>query len=149
MKDLAEKVVFITGGASGIGLALARACGEQGMRVMLADIDREALDSAVVQLSNEQIDVDGVISYALFHGPKFPFLTEASFGTSDLSVNVALLDVDAGPDLRLRQDFELEANPLQVTLEFFDEDFNPLDIGLTEVGGALETASTWTGNCLK
>ena len=61
MKNLAGKVVFITGGASGIGLALARACGEQGMRVMLADIDREALDSAVVQLSNEQIDVDGVI----------------------------------------------------------------------------------------
>lgn len=61
MKDLAAKVVFITGGASGIGLALARACGEEGMRVMLADIDREALDSAVVQLSNERIDVDGVI----------------------------------------------------------------------------------------
>ena len=61
MDSLENKVVFITGGASGIGFALARACGAEGMRVMLADIDQEALDNAVVQLNNEQVDAAGVI----------------------------------------------------------------------------------------
>lgn len=61
MKELKGKVAFITGGASGIGFSLARACGAEGMRVMIADIDQEALDTAVVQLANEQIDAAGVI----------------------------------------------------------------------------------------
>jgi NAD(P)-dependent dehydrogenase (short-subunit alcohol dehydrogenase family) len=61
MKDLKGKVAFITGAASGIGLALARACGDQGMRVMLADIDQSALDQAVTQLQEAQIEADGVI----------------------------------------------------------------------------------------
>jgi NAD(P)-dependent dehydrogenase (short-subunit alcohol dehydrogenase family) len=61
MKDLKGKVAFITGAASGIGFALARACSEQGMRVMLADIDASALDKAVTELRDSQFDIDGVI----------------------------------------------------------------------------------------
>jgi NAD(P)-dependent dehydrogenase (short-subunit alcohol dehydrogenase family) len=47
MRDLTGKTAFVTGGASGIGLALGRACAEAGMRVMLADIEETALDAAV------------------------------------------------------------------------------------------------------
>jgi NAD(P)-dependent dehydrogenase (short-subunit alcohol dehydrogenase family) len=61
MKNLVGKVAFITGAASGIGLALARSCGERGMRVMLADADEVALNEAVSQLRAERIEVDGVI----------------------------------------------------------------------------------------
>jgi len=57
MKDLTDKVAFITGAASGIGLELARACGESGMKVMLADIDEAALASAEEVLSAENFDV--------------------------------------------------------------------------------------------
>jgi len=39
MKDPEGKTAFITGAASGIGFSLARACGEESMKVMLADID--------------------------------------------------------------------------------------------------------------
>lgn len=46
MKELAGKTAFVTGGASGIGLALGRALSERGCRVVLADIDKEALASA-------------------------------------------------------------------------------------------------------
>jgi NAD(P)-dependent dehydrogenase (short-subunit alcohol dehydrogenase family) len=60
MKNLKGKVAFITGGASGIGLSLARACGAQGMRVMLADIDSSSLDESVSRLRDAQIDVEGV-----------------------------------------------------------------------------------------
>lgn len=39
MKDLSGKTAFVTGGASGIGLSMARAFGRAGMNVMLADIN--------------------------------------------------------------------------------------------------------------
>ncbi len=39
MEDLAGRVAVVTGGASGIGAGIARACAEQGMRVALADIE--------------------------------------------------------------------------------------------------------------
>ena len=38
MQELAGKTAFVTGGASGIGLALGRALAEAGMKVMLASI---------------------------------------------------------------------------------------------------------------
>ena len=44
MRDFADKTAFVTGGASGIGLALGRAFAEAGMKVMLADVEAGALD---------------------------------------------------------------------------------------------------------
>jgi NAD(P)-dependent dehydrogenase (short-subunit alcohol dehydrogenase family) len=46
MQNLAGKVAVVTGAASGIGLALARRFLAEGMQVMLADIERDALDAA-------------------------------------------------------------------------------------------------------
>jgi NAD(P)-dependent dehydrogenase (short-subunit alcohol dehydrogenase family) len=44
------RVAVVTGGASGIGLALSRRFAAEGMRVVLADLDEEALDKAVAGL---------------------------------------------------------------------------------------------------
>ena len=52
MQELAGKTAFVTGGASGIGLALGRAFAEAGMKVMLADIEAEALAAAVKSLES-------------------------------------------------------------------------------------------------
>ena len=52
MRELAGKTAFVTGGASGIGLAMGRAFAEAGMKVMLADIETEALAAAVKSLHN-------------------------------------------------------------------------------------------------
>ena len=60
MRELAGKTAFVTGGASGIGLALGRAFAEAGMKVMLADIETEALADAVKSLHNVGPDVRGV-----------------------------------------------------------------------------------------
>ncbi|MEO0418965.1 MAG: SDR family NAD(P)-dependent oxidoreductase [Pseudomonadota bacterium] len=46
MTDFAPKTAVITGGASGIGLALARRLAGQGARVMVADLPGEALRRA-------------------------------------------------------------------------------------------------------
>ena len=52
MMELACKTAFVTGGASGIGLALGQVLAQVGMNVMLADIEVEALEAAVKGLSD-------------------------------------------------------------------------------------------------
>jgi NAD(P)-dependent dehydrogenase (short-subunit alcohol dehydrogenase family) len=51
MKDLAGRVAVVTGGASGIGAGIARACAEQGMRVVLADIESAPAERLAHELS--------------------------------------------------------------------------------------------------
>ncbi len=53
--DFRGKTAFITGGASGIGLSMARAFGHAGMNVVLADIDEKAVTAAAEGLAGEQI----------------------------------------------------------------------------------------------
>jgi NAD(P)-dependent dehydrogenase (short-subunit alcohol dehydrogenase family) len=60
MRELAGKTAFVTGAASGIGLALGRAFAEAGMKVMLADIEANALKAAVDSLRNVGPEVRGV-----------------------------------------------------------------------------------------
>ena len=43
MKEFKNKVAVITGAASGIGLGLAERCAQEGMKVVLADIEEAAL----------------------------------------------------------------------------------------------------------
>jgi NAD(P)-dependent dehydrogenase (short-subunit alcohol dehydrogenase family) len=61
MRELAGKTAFVTGGASGIGLALAQAFGAAGMKVVLADIETNALAAAVERLREVAPDVRGVV----------------------------------------------------------------------------------------
>ena len=60
MRDLAGKTAFVTGGASGIGLALGGAFAAAGMNVMLADIETDALAAAVAGLRGVGPEVRGV-----------------------------------------------------------------------------------------
>lgn len=60
MRELTGKAAFVTGGASGIGLALGRAFAEAGMKVTLADIEADALAAAVDSLQGIGPDVHGV-----------------------------------------------------------------------------------------
>ena len=61
MQDLNGKVAFVTGGAGGIGLAMAKAFGREGMAVMIADIERDALTAAVEELRAGQVRAEGVL----------------------------------------------------------------------------------------
>ena len=62
MRELRGKVAFITGGASGIGLAMAHAFGREGMSVMIADIEAGALRHAVEELRASQVRAEGVLA---------------------------------------------------------------------------------------
>ncbi|MBO6556737.1 MAG: SDR family NAD(P)-dependent oxidoreductase [Pseudomonadales bacterium] len=57
MKDVAGKVAFITGGASGLGLAMARSFTGAGMKVAIADIEHNALDAAAAEFAESNADV--------------------------------------------------------------------------------------------
>ncbi len=56
MRDLAGKVAVVTGAASGIGLALSRRLGADGMAVMMADVEEPALAAAAASLAAEGIE---------------------------------------------------------------------------------------------
>jgi NAD(P)-dependent dehydrogenase (short-subunit alcohol dehydrogenase family) len=60
MRELAGKTAFVTGGAGGIGFALGRAFAQAGMKVMLADIEADALAAAVKSLHDFGREVRGV-----------------------------------------------------------------------------------------
>src|SRR5204862_2064752 len=60
MQDLAGKTAFVTGAASGIGLGIATALAQAGVKVMLCDIEDAALVKAVADLKLTNADVDGV-----------------------------------------------------------------------------------------
>jgi NAD(P)-dependent dehydrogenase (short-subunit alcohol dehydrogenase family) len=57
MDQLHGKVAVVTGGASGIGAALGRAFAAQGCAVVLADVEREALDSCAGAIDGEVLPV--------------------------------------------------------------------------------------------
>lgn len=52
MKEFSGKVAVITGGASGIGRAIAELCIREGMKVVLADIEEDVLSKARTELES-------------------------------------------------------------------------------------------------
>ena len=60
MRDVAGKVAFVTGGASGIGLAMVRSFCAAGMKVAIADIEKRALDAAVASFAHSNAHVIGL-----------------------------------------------------------------------------------------
>ncbi len=60
MKDLSDKVAVVTGAASGIGLAMAERFAAEGMRVVLADIEADAVLAAASGLQDAGHDVISV-----------------------------------------------------------------------------------------
>ena len=57
MDRLTGKTAVITGGASGIGRAMARTFGREGMKIALADVEAGALEEARKALAAEGVDV--------------------------------------------------------------------------------------------
>lgn len=43
MKEFNDKIAVVTGAASGIGRAMAERCVQEGMKVVLADVEEQAL----------------------------------------------------------------------------------------------------------
>ena len=57
MKDLKSKVAVVTGGASGIGRAMAERFATEGMKVVLADVEKDALAKAESEMKVNSAEV--------------------------------------------------------------------------------------------
>ena len=55
MKHLQDKVVIITGGSSGIGKALALACGNEGAKIVITGRSEDRLNEVATLLDNRQV----------------------------------------------------------------------------------------------
>lgn len=62
MQNFQDKVAVITGGASGIGWALAKQCASEGMKIVLADIETAALERAAAELNRDDVEVLPVLT---------------------------------------------------------------------------------------
>ena len=61
MEKLEGKVAFITGGGSGIGLGIARACAKYGMKVVIADSRQGALDEAMAYFKEKKLPAHPIL----------------------------------------------------------------------------------------
>ena len=105
MQDFRDKVAVITGGASGIGFAIAERFGREGCRLMLADIENEALDIAVAKLRVNGIIAEGhvadVASYAAVEALEAK--VKKTFGQTHLLFNNAGVSI-TGPSWAMTAD---------------------------------------------
>jgi NAD(P)-dependent dehydrogenase (short-subunit alcohol dehydrogenase family) len=62
---LKDKVVIVTGGTGGLGLAVCQKAAQEGAAVVVADVDRERIDRAVANLPPPTGAVAGHLGFAL------------------------------------------------------------------------------------
>lgn len=61
MKDFKDKVAVITGGAAGLGKAMAERFAAEGVKLVLADIEKPVLDKTVEEFKAKGVDCIGVV----------------------------------------------------------------------------------------
>jgi NAD(P)-dependent dehydrogenase (short-subunit alcohol dehydrogenase family) len=99
MKEFKGKTAFITGGASGLGLGIAKACAGEGMNVVIADLRQSVLDQTVEVFNKNNWPVLGIQldTSKLDQYEKAVAKAEAQFGNIHLLVNNAGITCTAGP----------------------------------------------------
>lgn len=107
MRDLPGKTAFVTGGASGIGLGIAKALLGAGMNVVIADIRQDHLDSAEAELAGG----DRVLAVKLDVTDRADFAraadaAEARFGKLHILVNNAGVAVVGPTELATFADWD-------------------------------------------
>lgn len=107
MQNLEGKTAFITGGASGIGLGIAKAALGHGMNVVIADIRDDHLEAARAELGNDakvlpvKLDVTDRADFT-----RAADAAEARFGKIHLLVNNAGVAVVGPTEIATHADWD-------------------------------------------
>jgi NAD(P)-dependent dehydrogenase (short-subunit alcohol dehydrogenase family) len=143
MREFRGKTAFVTGAASGIGHALARAFGREGMKIVLADIEQAAVESAAAGLTEEGIDAFGVVCDVADRSSVRSAAREAiaKYGKVHVVCNNAGVAVDGAIGTLHERDWDwiLDVNLKGVVHGV--ETFVPLIRGHGEGGHIINTAS--------
>ena len=108
MKDFAGKVAFITGGASGAGFGQAQIFSEAGMKVVVADVRQDHIDSTAAYFKDKdaqvhfiKLDVMDRQGWAAAADE-----TERVFGTPDLFIQTAGVNAFGPVEASTFEDFD-------------------------------------------
>ena len=106
MKTFKGRTAVITGAGSGFGLEAARIAAREGMNVVMADVQQDALDSAAAEIEalgakvlsyrldiskGAEVEALGAATFAKFGAPHFIF-NNAGVGTNGLSWEATVRD---------------------------------------------------------
>src|SRR5262245_43225502 len=98
--NLKDKVAVVTGGASGIGLALSTRFAQEGAQVVLSDLRQDATEQAAAPIGAYPVAADVAREEDIKH------LVEATierFGRIDLFVSNAGIAIDGGLETTTEQ----------------------------------------------
>ncbi len=99
MKSLEGKVAVVTGAASGIGLGMTEAFASRGMKVAMADVERDALEREAERLTRANFEVAPfVVDVSSFEAvERLADEAEARFGKLHVVCNNAGVSGGGGP----------------------------------------------------
>ena len=89
-----DKVVLITGGAGGIGLASAKKFAEEGAKLALVDLNQEAIENAAKEIEDAEVITFSANVTDEAEVEKFVQETKDHYGRIDVFVNNAGINGD-------------------------------------------------------
>ncbi len=143
MKDVAGKVAFITGAASGMGLGMARAFADAGMKIMMADIDAGKLDEAAAGLNAKGADVATLVCDVTKRESVYDAAdaTVAHFGKVNVLCNNAGINVGGTYEELSQQDWDWVIAVNQLGVQYGISAFLPKIKANGEEGHIMTTSS--------
>ncbi len=147
-----QKVVLVTGGSSGLGLEIASAFAEKGARVIIAALEKDAVEAAVRTFQAKSLDVTGFQVNVCIDEDVERLKSEimARFGRLDVLANVAGR-TDRGKMIQCDADhFAKTMNLNFIALVRVTHAFLPMLLEssghIINIGSlASKSASRWTG----